>query len=163
MFIYLAHPIDFAGDQEQIIGVAVEETVEALKDAGATAIYRPASAWTVAGDMHAKIQEINIAALTRADAMMVIYPQSVPTIGVPFEMGIAHTCEIPMVMVRGRTTAEARQMRSRSAILTYLGAPMYGYDDLSSAACRVVTLAMYRRQQENARETTGDPKEGTPT
>jgi len=163
MYIYLAHPIDFTGEHAESVRQVVAEAKQALLEAGATAIYTPANAWLVApDDMHSKIQEVNMCALMRAEAVLFIYPEGVPSIGVPFEMGVAYGANIPSVLIRGRTTAQARQMRKTSAMLAFIDSPIYGYDDLSAAAVRVVTLAIYRKKisdqrkdQENTNERTG--------
>lgn len=152
MFIYIAHPIDFANEELPNILSMVDELVGYLHEAGATAVYRPASAWSVGAPMNASIQEVNMCALLRCDALIAILPEQVASIGVPFEMGIAYGANIPTVLMRGVTTSHARKSARRSAMLAFLGAPMYGYDDLTAAAYRTVTMAIYRRQQEKADE-----------
>ncbi len=162
MYIYLAHPIDFTGEQKASVTEAVNEARGALLSAGATAVYTPATAWTVNPlQMHSKIQEINMCALLRADAVLFIYPEGIPSIGVPFEMGVAYGSEIPSVMVRGRSTSQVKKMRATSAMLAFLDTPIYGYDDLPAAATRTVTLAIYRQQISDAKKNHGDTNERT--
>lgn len=162
MYIYLAHPIDFTGEHAESIRQMVREAKVALLDAGATAVYTPASAWVVnPDDMHSKVQEVNMHALKLAEAVLFIYPEGVSSIGVPFEMGVAHAANIPSVVVRGRTTAQVRQMRKTSAMLAYIDSPIYGYDDLPAAATRTVTLAIYRKQISDRRKDQGSTSERT--
>jgi nucleoside 2-deoxyribosyltransferase len=152
MFIYVAHPIDFAGEDLPDICTMVDHLTQSLHQAGATAVYRPAAAWSASRPMNKSIQEVNMCALLRADALISILPEQVATIGVPFEMGIAYGANIPTVLIRGTTTEYARKLVRRSAMLAFLDLPIYGYDDVEAAAYRVVTMAIYRRQQEQTEE-----------
>jgi nucleoside 2-deoxyribosyltransferase len=134
--IYLAHPIDFA-DDTTIIDLA-ESMRNTLLEAGATAVFSPAQAFTARLPMHANIQAINMQALSMCDGMVAFLPKQTATLGVPFELCYAHMHGIPTIIIRGFSALDAVKASRESALLTYLHLPVYGYDELPRAARELV-------------------------
>jgi nucleoside 2-deoxyribosyltransferase len=143
--IYLAHPIDFV-DDPTIIELA-DSIRDRLLDAGATAVFSPAQAFAARLPMHRNIQTINMHALSVCEAVVAFLPKNSATLGVPFELGYAHTMGIPIVIVRGINQYEADRAAEQSALLSYLQAPVYGYDAIDMAARRAVLLAKMETMQ----------------
>jgi dUTP pyrophosphatase len=83
MFIYLAHPIDFAPDQ-----TGIDNIVQLMSDTGIDH-YRPGGAFTVNGGPMPTLEaidRINRFALAAADALVAWLPPGVLTLGVPAEI-----------------------------------------------------------------------------
>lgn len=117
MYIYLAHPIDFAGEHRERIDALAWEARNELIAAGVRAIYTPALAWTVdAGRMYSAVQNINTEALKQANGLLAIYPEDTKSVGVPMEIGMAHAWGIPTAVVRGRLLADTERIINTSAV-----------------------------------------------
>ena len=130
-----------------------------LVDAGCT-VYSPALAWRAQQPMSSVIQKINLDALTHSDAALFIMPEKVHSLGVPFELGIAHAHSIPSVIIRGTETSS--DLRDGSALLAYLErVAIYGIDDVLSACLHAANLAKYRWYPSDAREDQEDTNERT--
>lgn len=148
MYIYLAHPIDLTLEADgRTIAERADEARDALLTYGATAIYTPSMAFQARYPMSEAIQDINMYAISKADAMMVFLPHGVHTLGVPFELGYAYAMELPFVVVRGETADECKERRAESAVLSWLNAPMFSFDCLQFAAMSTLKLAHSRRTQ----------------
>jgi nucleoside 2-deoxyribosyltransferase len=159
MIIYLAHPIDFAGENRQKMMDFGDHVRNLLVDAGCT-VFSPALAWRAQPPMAPQIQRINIEALIVSDAALFIMPEKVHSLGVPFELGVAHAHSIPSVILRGVETTSDH--RDGSALLAYLErVAIYGFDDVVSACLHVANLAQYRWHPVEARESQGDTTERT--
>jgi nucleoside 2-deoxyribosyltransferase len=141
--IYLAHPIDFA-DDTTIVELA-ESMRNTLLEAGATAVFSPAQAFAARLPMHANIQAINMQALSMCDGMVAFLPHGTTTLGVPFEVCYAHMQGIPTVIIRGSNQYDAQRAAKESALLAYLQIPVYGFDQLYSAASNVIGDAVARQ------------------
>lgn len=146
MYIYLAHPIDLAQEHD---GITITDYAEQARDAlltyGAKAIYTPSMAFQARYPMSSAIQDINMYAISKCDAMLAFLPHGVHTIGVPFELGYAYAMELPVVVVRGDDSEECKERRMESALLTWLDAPMFSFDCLQFAAMTTLKLAHNRR------------------
>lgn len=148
MYIYLAHPIDLTGDNDSVsIYHYAEEARDALLTYGATVIYTPSLAFQARYPMNRAIQDINMYAISKCDAMMAFLPHGVHTIGVPFEIGYAYAMELPMVIVRGNSSEDCAERRAESALLSWLDTPMFGFDALQFAAMTTLKLAHSRMAQ----------------
>ena len=147
MYIYLAHPIDFVTCEGEPIAHYAEEARDALLTYGANVVYSPAMAFTARYPMNPAIQDINMYAIGKSDAMLMFMPTGVHTLGVPFELGYAYSIGLPVVIVRGKTADDCAQARSESALLTWLDAPMFGFDDMQFAAMAVCKMASMKVTQ----------------
>lgn len=128
MIVYLAHPIDHAeGNDHGATGAAV-----ALAEAGFTAVYDPAAAWNGSAnpiDDAMAVQTINLAAMTRANAVLALLPAGVTTVGTPIEVFQATELGIPAVVVASRS----------SLVLEWLGVDVV--QDTNTAAAMLYELA----------------------
>ena len=159
MIVYLAHPIDFAGDNREKMLELADHVRNLLIDSGCS-VYSPALAWRASTPMSPIIQKINLDALVNSDAALFIMPEKVPSLGVPFELGLAHAHSIPSVILRGNDTAT--DLRAGSALLAYLErVAIYGFDDVLSACLHTASLAQYRWHHSDATEARGDTTERT--
>lgn len=164
MMIYLAHPIDFAGEYYDQIIEAAHEAKELLLDEGASCVYTPADAWRVNLPMSDKIQQVNNTALLSSDAMFIIVPDGARTFGVPFEMGVAHAHQIPMVYVTSGQPEQVRRLPRTSALFAYLQIPVFSDIEMPEAARLCLSLARVPKYQpalSRAREANGDTRERT--
>ena len=102
--IYLAGPIDQAGGNSLVSKMRYEAR-SALAGYKAT-IYDPAAAWAVASNderpLPPTVQRVNDAALLASDGMLALLPAGVPTVGVPYEIGLAIQHDIPVMVVTDR-------------------------------------------------------------
>lgn len=159
MIVYLAHPIDFAGEHRQRMLDFADHVRSLLADSGCT-VYSPALAWKAQLPMSPLIQKINLEALINSDAALFIMPEKVPSLGVPFELGVAYAHTIPSVIIRGSETTT--DQRAGSALLAYLErVAIYGIDDVLSACLHTANLAKYRWGVSDAREAQEDTNEWT--
>jgi hypothetical protein len=164
MMIYLAHPIDFAGEYYDAIIEAAHEAKDCLLDAGASCVYTPADAWRVNLPMSPAIQMVNNQALLASDAVFIIIPEGARSFGVPFEMGVAHANRIPMVYVTSGEPSRVRRLRETSALFAYLNIPIYSDEEMVEAARVALDLARvakYRGAVPRPREANGDTRERT--
>ncbi len=164
MMIYLAHPIDFAGEYYDTIIEAAHEAKEYLLDEGASCVYTPADAWRVNLPMSPTIQMVNNQALLASDAMFIIVPEGARSFGVPFEMGVAHANRIPMVYVTSGEPSSARRLRETSALFAYLNVPVFSDMEMASAAREALNrarAAKYPNGFPKPKEAKGDTKERT--
>jgi dUTP pyrophosphatase len=99
LFVYLARPIDQAGESSWLGSLAIHiEQKLALAGYGA---FRPAEAYVAnPGDLdHAAfIDETNNQAIYRASAFVAILPQGMPTLGTPVEISAALMLNKPTVI-----------------------------------------------------------------
>ena len=146
MYIYLAHPIDFVTCEGEPIAHYADQARDALLTYGANVIYTPSMAFNARYPMNPAIQDINMYAISKADAMLMFLPTGVHTLGVPFELGYAYAMELPVVIVRGKTADDSAQARQESALLSWLDIPMYGFDDMQFAAMATCRVAAQRMQ-----------------
>lgn len=93
--IYHAQPIDMANT---IVTAEALKTAVVLRDHGYN-LYRPATAWVCGGDPNPTIQQINLDALRRCDAVVAHLPAGVVTYGVPMEIAEASRIGIPTVVI----------------------------------------------------------------
>lgn len=140
MFIYLAHPIDFADHTAQFYK-QMEQLRRALTVHGATAVYTPADAFHAKAPMHHVIQQINMYAMEKADCVVFAMPMGVHTLGVPFELGYTYAKQIPALIIRGDSTDESVKAREHSALLSMLDIPIYAFDQLETAAQKACFIA----------------------
>lgn len=164
MMIYLAHPIDFAGEYYDAIIEAAHEAKDCLLDEGAAAVYTPADAWRVNLPMSNRIQYVNECALLASDAVFVIMPEGARSFGVPFEMGIAHAHQIPMVYVTSGQPEQVRRLSRTSALFAYLQVPVFSDIEMAEAARTCLSLAMVPKYQTGVsrpREAKGEARERT--
>lgn len=94
--IYLARPIDQAGDHREMLD-ELEERLS-LNLMLTHTVYRPAQAWKTV-DPDPRIESVNRAALKRADCVVAILPDGVPTWGVPAEIEAALHQGTPVVIL----------------------------------------------------------------
>jgi hypothetical protein len=157
MVIYLAHPIDLAGKHSHYINGLAKEAREVLADIGCT-VYSPALAWQAQIPLPPAIQRVNNEALLASDGALFLIPDGVQTLGVPFELGLAHAYGIPSVIVKG--SGVEQHPRAASALLAYLSdMPVFGCVDVVSACFAVANLAKHRYPVSSPRETNGDTNE----
>lgn len=147
MYIYLAHPIDFVTCEGEPIAAYADQARDALLTYGANTVYTPSMAFTARYPMNSAIQDINMYAISKADAMLMFLPTGVHTLGVPFELGYAYAMELPVVIVRGATAKDSAQAREESALLSWLDTPMYSFEDMQFAAMATLRLASKRYEQ----------------
>lgn len=81
--VYLAAPIDQAGDQTSLMADVRGSLHELLRAYGAT-VYDPATAWS--GVTHPNMGQVNDDALLAADALLAYMPDGIASIGVPTEI-----------------------------------------------------------------------------
>ena len=111
-YIYLAHPIDRAPASGVRWG---QLCTKALLEAGATAVYDPATAWSVndpAGFSAKLLQDTNVEALRRADGCLAVLPDDVTSVGTPMEILLAaRDFGIPTVVLGGVGSVALRWLR----------------------------------------------------
>lgn len=97
---YLASPIDLHGDPTLIEDLR-RDWVQTLYEMGFSAVFNPASAWGInpAADPDPGLQQMNLAALDAATALVAILPTGVPTLGVPLEIHQATSRGKPTLVV----------------------------------------------------------------
>ena len=95
---YLATPIDLHRES----GVAeMRETIrDELFEMGFSAVFDPSSAWTIHTNSKPNpgLQQVNLAALGAADALIAYLPEGVPTLGVPLEIHYASQMGKPVLI-----------------------------------------------------------------
>lgn len=143
MYIYLAHPIDFANGNNTI-GAIADTAIRELHAYGATAIYRPGRAWKTNNTMHPRLQMTNMHALREADGVFAILPEGVTSLGVPFELGYAWAMGLPVVLIRGENQQQRDRAVAQSALLSFPFAHIFPADRIDAAA-RTLTLAIAGR------------------
>lgn len=132
---YLATPIDLHRDS----GVAeMRETIrDELFEMGFSAVFDPSSAWTLHTNSKPNpgLQQVNLAALGAADALVAYLPDGVPTLGVPLEIHYASQMGKPVLIYTG----QAR----RSWTLAWFGrgGNVYYRDDLERFVAAVAGAA----------------------
>lgn len=102
--IYLAAPIDSLalrdnqpGDASRLVATRYETRVHLRSRHW---VFDPSDAWSASSDLaDGRVQEINDAALEAADGMLAILPRSIPTVGVPLEIGRARAAGKPVVVL----------------------------------------------------------------
>lgn len=132
---YLATPIDLHRDR------AVAETRDTIRDElfemGFSAVFDPSTAWTIsaAAEPSPGLQQVNLAALGAADALVAYLPEGVPTLGVPLEIHYASQMGKPVLIYTGQA--------SRSWTLAWFGrgGNVYYRDDLERFVAAVAGAA----------------------
>lgn len=108
MLCYLAGPIDFA-DPDGPVNRMRAECVEALIQGG-YAIFDPSTAYKGAmGDPKA-VMGYNEVAIERADCMLAMLPEGVPTVGTPMEIAMAVELGTPVAVVEGSGSMQLEAM-----------------------------------------------------
>lgn len=106
--VYLAQPIDQAPFHEDDWRSHLPGIILTLHSYGYYT-YQPARAWDV-GDPPAvpdrRIEQVNDAALVRADLLVAVMPAGVPTIGVPMEIERAIQYRVPVIVHWARNHGE---------------------------------------------------------
>ena len=111
MNIYLARPIDQAHQAHPW----VLEAHQLLQYYGFT-WFDPGAAFVAQGELTTWIDQVNLQALTEADAVLALLPAGTPRIGVPVEVARAVEYDVPVVVVHD----------ARSYTLAGLGVPVFG-------------------------------------
>lgn len=118
MLLYLARPIDFAGDFD------ASALVGHIKDAAGFAsfsVFDPANAWSY-GQHDNSTQPINFEILAKADALICILSSDTRTYGVPMELGFAKAQGIPIL-------ALVDKISTKSVAVSQSGAARCDLDD----------------------------------
>lgn len=97
---YFAEPID--ADRPTTSNKSIRNRMMDILDRYGMAIYRPASAWSGREGTREEarnVESVNRDALMRADLMVVHWPKSILSVGVPMEIEFAaNTREIPVIL-----------------------------------------------------------------
>lgn len=123
MFIYLAHPIDLAGESSWL-GSFLGDLSALLVKAGIGA-FRPGMAYlanTGNGRHSQYINEINNMAIFEADGLVAILPRDVATLGTPVEIEFALNMDKPVVVFTDiEHSVQLAAWRDKGATIYQLG------------------------------------------
>ena len=135
--VYIAYPIDLVTPEDtdyidDLVGLATG----LIKEQGSD-VYLPGRAWSVArgttpiaGYNGSTIQRVNDKALATAHAVLAIWPEGIPSVGVPMEIQRSADLGNPVFVVRGVDTPVT------SPTLGQSGIRVYAEKDLEEAAVR---------------------------
>lgn len=151
--IYLAHPIDFANDENRR---RIDTTVNAICDRfaarGASAVFRPAQAWKASPPFDPRVQMMNQQMMVECDAVVIYHPVGVPSIGVPVEMSLA-LGKKPMIVIRGE---EGYAPELESVVLSAVAAavPFYTENEIDRAIDELLTVLEIMQRSEAVEQDT---------
>lgn len=109
MFVYLAYPIDYANGQHLSAIVELSRRLSTRHT-----VFEPGTAFHTHGEPDERVQEVNHAALDRADALVAYYPDR-NTVGVPMEVGRAIALGVPTCVIVGDETKASWSLVGSSA------------------------------------------------
>ncbi len=102
MFVYLAHPIDQAGNSSWL-GSMLGDLNALLVKSGIGA-FRPGMAYLANTSINShvtRINDLNNIAIHQADALIAVLPADVPTLGTPVEIEFALSMKKPVLIFTG--------------------------------------------------------------
>ena len=100
MSIYLAHPIDKCpASHRPVLDEQLRWCTTALTNYGLS-VFNPHGAWSFGLETDPSIQALNNEAVRNSQGVLAIWPESVPSVGVGVELGMASVLGIPCAVVR---------------------------------------------------------------
>lgn len=116
---YLASPIDLHSMPDMVERRA--EIRDLAFEMGFSAVFDPSSAWTLHTNSKPNpgLQEVNIAALRAATALVAWIPPGVPTLGVPLEIQVATEMGKPTLVMGPDRASWTLAYLARSGTLFY--------------------------------------------
>ena len=100
MSIYLAHPIDKCpASHRPVLDEMLHWCTTALTNYGLS-VFNPHGAWSFGLETDPSIQALNNEAVRNSQGVLAIWPESVPSVGVGVELGMASVLGIPCAVVR---------------------------------------------------------------
>lgn len=118
MLCYLAGPIDQAHEYSHFMDEWRERAVQSLNSAGFV-VFDPSRAFGVPADMEANgcIQQVNFAAIDKADAVLALLPKGIPSTGTPMEIMYAHNQNKPVAVITDANSWALKGLEGVYAVL----------------------------------------------
>lgn len=125
MFVYLAHPIDFAGENSWLGSMLVD--LSKLLAAARIGAFRPGSAYLANMDLDAHkayIADMNNIAIHQADGLIAVLAADIPTLGTSVEIEFALSMKKPTLIFTDITrSVQVAAWSRRGAIIINMADP----------------------------------------